>query len=138
MEKLSPQEALIYIMVVTSAADASLSDNELSSITDIVSHYPAFEGFDISRLDALAARCCEYLEKTDGLKRILDTCHAALPEKLRNTAYAFAVEVAAADLNVMQEELQFLQMLRESWDLDDLTVAALERSARIRFRRVTA
>lgn len=136
MKKLTPQEALIYIMVVTSAADSSLSDNELSSITDIVSHYPTFNGFDMTRLDELAAECYVHLEKSDGLEQILKICYAALSEKLRNTAYAFAVEVAAADLEVEQEELQFLQMLRESWNLDDLTVAAIERSARIRFRRI--
>ena len=59
----------------------------------------------------------------------------ALSPKLRDTAYALAVEVAASDLDVKQEELMFLQILREQFELEDLTVAAIERSARIRFRK---
>lgn len=134
MEKLKPQEALIYIMVTTSAADEAISAKELQSISQIVSHYPIFKDFDFTRLDALAAECYNYLESSDGLEVILDTAHAVLPEKLRETAYALAVEVAASDLDVKQEELVFLQLLRDHWELDDLTVAAIERSARIRFR----
>jgi hypothetical protein len=59
---------------------------------------------------------------------------AALPARLHETAYALAVEVAAADLHVEQEELRFLQMLRDRLDLDKLAVAAIESSARARYR----
>nr|WP_196793562.1 tellurite resistance TerB family protein [Bartonella tamiae] len=135
MEKLTSQEALIYIMVTTSAADASMSTKELQSIADIVSHYPVFCDFDFDRLDSLAAECYTYLEQSDGIEQILDVTQVALPQKLRETAYALAVEVAASDLDVKQEELQFLQMMRDRWELDDLTSAAIERSARIRFRK---
>lgn len=135
MEKLTTQEALIYIMVTTSAADEAISDDELQLISDIVSRFPVFNGFDRQRLDALAAECCSYLENSDGIEQILDVTEAALSPKLRDTAYALAVEVAASDLDVKQEELQFLQLLRDRFELEDLTVAAIERSARIRFRK---
>ncbi|WP_297323470.1 tellurite resistance TerB family protein [uncultured Bartonella sp.] len=135
MEKLTVQEALIYIMVTTSAADEAISDNEFKALSEIVSHFPVFRGFDIERLDALAAECCVYLENPDGIERILDVTEAALPAKLRETAYALAVEIAASDLDIRQEELMFLQLLRDRFELEDLTVAAIERSARIRFRK---
>lgn len=135
MEKLTTQEALIYIMVTTSAADEAISDEELQLISDIVSRLPVFNGFDRRRLDALAAECCSYLEHPDGIEQILEVTEAALSPKLRDTAYALAVEVAAGDLDVKQEELQFLQLLRDRFELEDLTVAAIERSARIRFRK---
>jgi hypothetical protein len=60
---------------------------------------------------------------------------AALPERLYETAYALAVEVAAADLFVEQEELRFLQILRDRLNLDQLTSAAIERAARARYRK---
>ncbi|KXF78687.1 cytoplasmic protein [Paramesorhizobium deserti] len=137
MSKISPQDALVYIMVTTSAADTRMTDAELSSIGNIVTRLPVFRSFDASRLADLAARCYSLLEDEDGLDRILDIAHDALPERLYDTAYALAVEVAAADLHVEQEELQFLQMLRDRWNLDELTVAAIERSARVRFRKLT-
>ena len=134
MTQISPQDALVYIMVTISAADTTMTDAELASIGNVVSRLPVFKGFDPKRLPALASECYNLLGYEDGLERILDLAHKALPEKLYDTAYALAVEVAAADLHVEQEELQFLQMMRDLWALDELTVAAIERSARVRYR----
>ncbi|MDR6432062.1 tellurite resistance TerB family protein [Brucella pseudogrignonensis] len=136
MKNISPQDALVYIMVTTSAADTTMTDAELASISNVVSRLPVFQGFDAARLPKLASDCLEMLSYDDGLERILDLAHDVLPEKLYDTAYALAVEVAAADLHVEQEELEFLQMLRDRWALDELTVAAIERSARVRFRKL--
>ena len=136
MTKISPQDALVYIMVTTSAADTTMTDAELSSISNVVSRLTVFQGFDHARLSNLADDCLQLLTNEDGLERILDLAHDAMPEKLYDTAYALAVEVAAADLHVEQEELAFLQMLRDRWSLDELTVAAIERSARVRFRKL--
>jgi len=136
MKKISPQDALVYIMITTSAADTSMSDAELESIGNVVTRLPVFRGFDTAELPRLANECYALLADEDGLEKILDLAHDALPEKLYDTAYALAVEVAAADLHVEQEELEFLQMLRDRWTLDELTVAAIERSARVRFRKL--
>ena len=57
-----------------------------------------------------------------------------LPAPLYETAYALAVEVAAVDLHVEQEELRFLQILRDYLEVDKLIAAAIERSARVRYR----
>jgi len=58
----------------------------------------------------------------------------ALAPKLRETAYALAVEVAAADLAVGKAELRFLAILRDRFGLDKLVTAALERSAIARYQ----
>jgi len=136
MNKISPQDALVYIMVTTSAADTAMTDAELASIGNTVSRLPVFQGFDSKHLPKLASDCYALLADEDGLEKILDLAHEVLPERLYETAYALAVEVAAAALHVEQEELEFLQMLRDRWDLDELTVAAIERSARVRFRKL--
>lgn len=136
MKNITPQDALVYIMVTTSAADTAMTDAELSSIGNVVARLPVFRGFDAARLPKLAGDCYALLADEDGLEKILDLAHDALPERLYETAYALAVEVAAADLHVEQEELEFLQMLRDRWTLDELTVAAIERSARLRYRKL--
>ena len=56
----------------------------------------------------------------------------ALPPRLRETGYALAVEIAAADLSVGAEELRLLQLLRDTLDIDKLVAAAIERGARAR------
>ncbi|WOC15593.1 tellurite resistance TerB family protein [Pseudochrobactrum sp. MP213Fo] len=134
--KITPQDALIYIMVTVSAADTRMTDAELSSIGNLVHRLPVFTGFNVDTVPEIAERCYELLTKDDGLDRILDIAHQALPERLYETAYALAVEVAAADLHVEQEELAFLQLMRDLWNLDELSVAAIERSARVRFRKL--
>jgi len=59
----------------------------------------------------------------------------ALPEKFHETAYALAVEIAAADQRIRNEEIRLLQLLRDRLGLDKLTCAAIERGALARFRR---
>ena len=60
----------------------------------------------------------------------------ALPDQLRETAYALAAEVAASDLTVKDVEMGLLEMLADELGLDDLVCAALERGARARHRTV--
>lgn len=131
---VSQEEALIYVMVTLAAADRTITDRELLMIGDIVRRMPIFESFDQERLVKIAEDCGARLQDGD-LDKMLDLIAESLPARLHDTAYALAVEVAAADIEVEQEELRFLQLLRDQLDLDKLTVAAIERGARARYRR---
>ncbi len=131
---VTPHDALIYVMVTMSAVDSTMTDNELKEIGTIVETLPVFAGYDSERLIATSRAASAILAVDDGLDKLLGIVAEALPHKLYDTAYALAVEVAAVDLSVAQEELRFLQMLRDRLDLDKLTIAALERSAAARYR----
>ncbi|WP_436642441.1 tellurite resistance TerB family protein [Microbaculum sp. FT89] len=133
-KSVSPQEALIYVMVTMSAADRTMTDNELLRIGGIVQNLPAFREFDTERLVTVAEDCGALLNEDDSLDKVLDLVAESLPPKFYDTAYALAVDVAAADLDVEQEELRLLQLLRDRFDLDPLVCAAIERGARARFR----
>jgi tellurite resistance protein len=133
---ISHQEALVFAMVTISAVDRTMSDSELQRIGEIVQTVPVFRGFDPDRLVTLAETCGEILQEDDGLDTILDLIRTCLPPHLYETAYAFAVEVAAADLKVQAEEMRFLAMLRDKLELDKLVVAAIERGARARHRKL--
>jgi tellurite resistance protein len=124
--------ALIYVMVTTSAVDRAMTDAELARIGEIVSKLPIFDDFNKDSLVKTAQDCGEVLSADDGLEHVLVLIRANLPEKLRETAYAVALEVAAADLDVRPEETRFLEMLRDALDLDKLTIAAIERGIRAR------
>lgn len=134
MTSKTPHEALIFVMILTSAADSDMTDAELNRIGNLVQTLPIFRDFDRNEFMKIARECQRILQHEDGLDEILDMIKAALPQKAYDTAYALAVDVAAADLDVKQEELRVLQMLRDRLDLDKLTVAAIERGARARFR----
>ena len=131
-EPLNHHAALIYVMVTMSAVDRSMTDAELARIGEIVSQMPVFDDFDKEKLTQVAEACGELLGADGGLDHVLVLIRANLPNKLRETAYAVALEVAAADLEVRPEEIRFLEMLRDSLDLDTLTIAAIERGIRAR------
>ena len=136
MSKTSPHDALIHIMVTMSAADRSMTDSELAKIGDIIKTLPVFADYDADDLVLAASRCTEILQAEDGLNQILENAVEALPRHLHETAYALAVEVAAADLHLEQEELRLLQIFRDHFNLDRLACAAIERGARARHQVV--
>jgi len=133
---ISPQAALIHVMVTMSAVDARMSDAELAKIGNIISVLPAFRDFSTERLLPTARECAAILEEDDGLETVLGLAKEALPPHMLETAYALAVEVAAADLSVGQEELRLLELIRHGLGVDRLTAAAIERGARARHQTV--
>ncbi len=133
-EPISIQEALIYMMVIVSASDNQMTDKELATIGDMIKMLPVFEDYDTNKIIPAAQRCGDILQEENGLFLVLELVGDVLPPKLYDTAYALAVEVAAADLHVEQEELRILQLLRDRFSLDKLTVAAIERAAIARYR----
>ena len=124
--------ALIYTMVLVSAADRQMSDDELEHIGNVVSHWPVFHDFDRDKLSTYAQDCAELLRGDDGLDTAIETIRAALPAKLVETAYALACDIAAADGFASQEELRLLEMLRHELAVGRLEAAAIERATRAR------
>jgi tellurite resistance protein len=131
---ISTQQALIYTMVTMSGVEGKIKHAELAEIGQLVMHLPVFKHFDQARLTTVAQEAGEILQEPEGLKTILALIREALTPKLRETAYALAVEVAASDLAVGKEELRFLAILRDTLGLDKLTTAAIERSAIARYQ----
>ncbi|WP_342640628.1 tellurite resistance TerB family protein [Rhodoligotrophos ferricapiens] len=135
MSTIGPHQALIYVMVTMAAVDNRMGDAELKRIGSIVQRFPIFRDFDPDRLVLIAQEAAELLstDGEDGLRTLLALVKEALPERLKETAYALAVEVAAADMKLPKEEIRFLQILRDTLGLDKLACAAIERSAIARY-----
>lgn len=131
---ISTQDAMIYVMVTISAVDTAMNDAELARIGRLTRFLPVFDGFDEERLIPVSRDCAAILTEDEGLSTVLDMARDAIPARLYDTAYALAVEVASADMSIQQEEIRFLQMLRDRFELDKLTCAAIERNVIARFR----
>jgi hypothetical protein len=112
-----------------------VSDRELEIISSLVGRLPVFDGFDRDNLGQVAAEAIDLIKDSSSLDNVLHMIFEAVPERLRDTAYALAVEVAAVDLRLEQEELRLLEMIREGLQLDGLIASAIEASARARLRR---
>ena len=81
---LDPHGALIYTMVIVTAADANLPDAELQAIGDIIGDLPVFRGFDRKGLPRHLNDCAELLNRDDGLELdrayIAAACRCAPPD----------------------------------------------------------
>jgi tellurite resistance protein len=131
-EPLNHHAALVYVMVAISSVDRAMTDDEFARIGEIVSNLPVFADCDDNGLVKTAETCGEILSADGGLQQVLRLVREALPEKLRETAYWVALEVAAADRLVRPEEIRFLDMLGDALELDRMTTAAIERGIRAR------
>ena len=129
---MSSQDALVAIMVAVSASDDRVSKRELISIIRIVEHLPIFLGYDKSRIKIVAQVVFDLFEEEDGLDALFGLLQQSLPERLFETAYALACDVAAADGMLQEVELRFLQEIRHEFNIDRLHGAAIERGARAR------
>ncbi len=121
--------ALIYTMVLVSAAEGVMADTEIETIGRLVRFLPVFRDFDHDRLTEIGEDCTYLLRQEDGLDQAFDIIADALPKKLRETAYALACDVAAADGELAEEELNLLHMLRARLGVDSLIATAIERGA---------
>ncbi len=131
---ISNEQALIYVMVMMSGVEGQLKKEELAEIDLLVRTLPAFKSFDRSRIATVAQECGDILQEKDGMQTVIALVKDQLPLRLRETAYACAVEIAASDLVVGREEMRFLAILRDGLGLDKLVTAAIERSAIARYQ----
>jgi tellurite resistance protein len=125
--------ALIFTMVLVAAAEGEMTDAELEMIGREVRYLPVFRGFDHERLTQVGRQCAELLRREDGLDVATDMLAEALPQPLRETAYALACDVAAADGALASAELDLLKLLRRRLGVDRLVAAAIERAAHARY-----
>ena len=132
--RFNPQEALVCAMVLMAASDRNMTDAEVGMMSRLVQELPVFSDFHPAGIASVTETCLGLLEREDGLDRAMALIRDALPQRLRETAYLLACEVAAADGEASQGELQFLQDLRIALDLDRLIAGAIERAARARYQ----
>ena len=129
---LSPQDALVAVMIATSAADAQLRTAEMVAIQRMVHSMPIFADYDVDRIRIIAQTVFDLFEEEDGLAALFGLIRDGLPERLHETAYALACDAAAADGRLREVELRMLEEVREELHIDRLHAAAIEWGARVR------
>lgn len=129
---ISPQDGLIALMIAVSASDERIRTAELVKIEELVNHLPVFADYDADRVTAIANMVFDLFAQEDGLDALFGLMQGALPERLYETAYALACDVAAADGTLREPELRLLEEVRYEFNIDRLHAAAIERGARAR------
>lgn len=133
---LDPQEALICTMVLVAAADGAITDREIGVMSGLVQTLPVFHDFSSERLESATEAAIGLLEEDEGLSHAGQMIRDALEPRLRETAYALACDVVAADKAGSQPVLRMLELVMSELRLDPLVAAAVERGARARHQRI--
>ncbi|WP_295315214.1 tellurite resistance TerB family protein [Roseobacter sp.] len=128
----SPQDSLVALMIAISASDEDIRTTELVKIETAVQTLPVFADYDDDRLTVVSQVVFDLFEQEDGLDALFGLIRDSLPERLFETAYALACDVAAADGTLGETELRLLEEIRYELSLDRLAAAAIERGARAR------
>jgi len=134
--RLTPQEAVIYLMVMASASDGQIKDEELRTIGRVVRSFPMFSDGDEQGLVETAEACGQLMASEGGLHKVLEAAAAVLPKHLGETAYAAAVDVVTADENLDMTEIRVLELIRNVLSVPDEGAAAIEHAARARHMTV--
>lgn len=135
LHPLSPQDCLVAIMIAVSASDEDIRTAELVKIQSAVNNLPVFADYDVDRMNKVAGVIFDLFEQEDGLDALFGLVRENLPERLFETAYALACDVAAADGTLQETELRLLEEIRYELNIDRLHAAAIERGARARHLR---
>ncbi|MEX5516130.1 tellurite resistance TerB family protein [Pseudophaeobacter sp. 1A09344] len=129
---MTPQDCLVALMVAISASDENIRTAELVKIQSAVNMLPVFADYDIDRINTISHTVFDLFEQEDGLDALFGLIRDNLPERLFETAYALACDVAAADGTLAESELRLLEEMRYELNIDRLHAAAIERGARAR------
>ncbi|MBV2358776.1 tellurite resistance TerB family protein [Thalassococcus sp. CAU 1522] len=132
---LNPQDCLVALMIAVSVSDENVRTVELVKIESAVNNLPVFADYDADRVRVMSSLVFDLFEQEDGLDALFGLIRDNLPERLFETAYALACDVAAADGTLQETELRLLEEIRYELDIDRLHAAAIERGARARHLR---
>ena len=116
MPLLTPHEALIHLMVITSASDRDMTDVELARIGDVVRSWPVFVDFNQDRLVAVAQACQKafVLRSSSAFRGEANTVARAGPKALIDVVVWLMVWLAPAEgtfvgIRTPQRACQFLR-----------------------------
>ena len=115
--ELTKQEAFAGILLGASACDGHIADEEVKGLFTITERMRMFENVSPNKWNSMMDVLHKYLKKEGALK-LVDRCAEALPEGLRQTAFANACDIVLADGTVEDEEKEFLDYLQKTLELD--------------------
>ena len=126
------QQAILELMYLAALSDGELCEIELNSITIKLKTYPLLINIGTNQKNKILSDLLGTLQDKTT-KDILNKIKEIIPDNLKKTAYAFALEVCAKDLVLHKNEISFLKYLAKLFNIDNETADALRKSIDIRY-----
>ena len=127
------EEGIIKLLYMTAAADGLLHPNELDSIKQKLVTYPWLRTITSKRRDQILSELMENNYNKKPESEILAEINNIIPDELKATAYALALEICAKDDVLDKLELAFMKKVAKLFGIDNETAEALKKSVDIRY-----
>lgn len=131
MKSMTPAMAVMSVGAMAAAADGRWSKHEVERLRMMAYLQPLFR--DVPSVDSFIADRATDLRAL-GVPDLLEACREALTPRLRETAYAWAVELTQADGSVVAAEHDFLQALAKKFSIPGALARKIQAVSAIRRR----
>jgi DnaJ-domain-containing protein 1 len=130
---LSPPEAFAAILVIAMAADGYATDEEVRTLRDSLFRMQLFKRFDEEHMARMIDKLLGIMQR-QGPDVLFQGAKEALPEELRETAYAVSADMTLTDGTLDDSERDFLHELAEALQISAQTADLLVRAMTIKNR----
>lgn len=125
-DKLSKQESFASIALAMAGADGSIAQSEWDGICSYLRRLRLYDNFSGPAFDKMFDKLFRIL-KNQGASALVACSVEGLPEDMKLTAFACAVDIALADGVVEDEEKETINQLAESLQIpEDTAVSIIE------------
>ncbi|MGL6097387.1 MAG: tellurite resistance TerB family protein [Fimbriiglobus sp.] len=112
----SKQESFAGILLAACAADGHIAEEEAVGMWSSLERMKLFQNYTPDKFNQMMGVLIKVL-KRDGVDKLVDKCLEGLPDELRETAFANAVNIVLADGVVEDEEKQLVEKLQAKLEI---------------------
>ncbi len=113
---LTAQEAFAGILMGASGCDGQIADEEVGGLITTLLRMKLYQRFGDKHYHQMLSKLHGVL-KRKGVDVLIGACVAALPDDLRETAFANACDIVLADGVVEDDEKEFLNEITRKLDI---------------------
>lgn len=129
-----PQKAVMTIVVSSVMADGDASDEEISRLRSMCARSPIFASNSKEQDNAVIDFACNLCSQLG--KEAISKAALALSKDLKETAFAYAIEVVLSDGIVGEDEEEFITTLSEKLSISKDVAQAIILTTIIRARGI--
>lgn len=126
------EEAILKLLYMSALSDHELHEIELDSIKAKLVTYPLFKTVTTKTREKVLSDLLGDLPRTTT-DELLKEINNIIPDNLKETAYALALEVCAKDLKLHKDEIKFLKKVAKLFGISDDLAQALRKSVDVRY-----
>ena len=136
--QLNPHQAMLACLTLVMAVNGAPSTKARALLMRLCAATRGFaiiiEKDTIQNEAQMEAMTLDILSAPDGMNTLLELATPVLTMEARQLTYALAVDFVLANNKLTPEEMRVLDILADTFKLDKLTRAAIDRAAQIRLQ----